>query len=70
MKDAMRKALVCKPNELRNSIAMGKDGPYATATNMNELIWDEDLANLCSQNVRQCKMKHDKCKPGTWLRRS
>lgn len=64
MEDSLKNALVDTHNELRNSIAMGKVRPYKSAANMNELLWDQDLANLCLQNVRQCEMEHDNCKPG------
>lgn len=64
MDDVLKTALVDAHNEVRNSVALGCEEPYESAANMNELIWNQDLSNLCLQNVRQCKMEHDNCKPG------
>lgn len=56
----MKNALVDVHNKYRNEIALGNIPNYSSATNMATMQWDNDLANLCSLNVRQCDMVHDK----------
>lgn len=59
MDAAMQKALLGIHNELRNEIALGKVNNYRPAANMATMKWDNDLANLCAYNVKQCNMAHN-----------
>lgn len=64
MDQCLKNALLAAHNNVRSKMARDIDDRYETAANMNELVWDQTLANLCLQNVRQCDMKHDICRPG------
>lgn len=57
MTKKLQNALVRKHNELRKKIADGKQKPYLRAKKMNTLKWNQNLANMCRLNVRQCDME-------------
>ncbi|XP_070497993.1 venom allergen-1-like [Chironomus tepperi] len=46
----------------RNLLASGKVPGFKSATKMNVLKWDPELAALAEFNVKQCEIKHDKCR--------
>ncbi|KAL7641606.1 UNVERIFIED_CONTAM: hypothetical protein RMT77_007479 [Armadillidium vulgare] len=59
-------------NNLRNEIATGiaaseNDTFFPTAANMEEIVWDEELANMAEANVKRCSMEPtcDKCRQTT-----
>lgn len=60
------KALIVKThNDYRSTVASGKlPGKLAgvTATRMDEIKWDNDLATVAEFHVKNCKMVHDKCR--------
>jgi hypothetical protein len=51
-------------NKARSLIATGPGtlGTLPTATKMNLVQWDNDLAYLAELNVKQCAFAHDKCR--------
>ncbi|KAL1502639.1 hypothetical protein ABEB36_007753 [Hypothenemus hampei] len=52
-------------NKLREKFASGKEQQTngLQVANMMEVKWDDDLAFLCSCNLKKCgKMKHDSCR--------
>ena len=59
-------AILAKHNELRRKVAKGLETQSTNgqnqpiATNMNELLWDEDLAVMAQTWVDQCPTDHDK----------
>jgi len=50
-----------KHNSLRNELA-GGSMQFAPAGQMAVMTWNDDMAYLASLNVKQCAMKHDKCR--------
>ncbi|KAL7631363.1 UNVERIFIED_CONTAM: hypothetical protein RMT77_018330 [Armadillidium vulgare] len=56
-------------NSLRNEFATGKAASennlfFPTAANMEEIVWDEELANMAEAKVKRCSMEPtcDKCR--------
>lgn len=52
-------------NHYRSMVAMGKLPKFSTATNMQQLLWDEELASVAQAKADQCtnangKLDHDK----------
>ncbi|XP_026475501.1 venom allergen 5-like [Ctenocephalides felis] len=64
---AEQKFVLDEHNNYRSIVAKGQAKNAAgqnlpAAKNMNELVWDDDLAHLAYLNVLQCKMSHDSCR--------
>lgn len=53
MNSPAQNALLDVHNKYRNEIALGNIPNYNSADNMATMQWDNDLANLCSLNVRK-----------------
>lgn len=49
-------------NRLRNKVALGQLPGFPKAVRMPILRWDDELAYLAELNVKQCEMRHDKCR--------
>lgn len=49
-------------NELRNKVARGLVKNQPSATNMQELEWDEELEYISQCWANQCKFEHDECR--------
>ncbi|XP_033607394.1 venom allergen 3-like [Cryptotermes secundus] len=59
--------IVRKHNELRSKVANGQEhkgnpGPQPPASNMAELVWDDELAEIAQRWADQCEVGHDKCR--------
>nr|P35786.1 RecName: Full=Venom allergen 5; AltName: Full=Allergen Ves s V; AltName: Full=Antigen 5; Short=Ag5; AltName: Full=Cysteine-rich venom protein; Short=CRVP; AltName: Allergen=Ves s 5 [Vespula squamosa] len=57
-------------NDFRNKVARGLEtrgnpGPQPPAKNMNNLVWNNELANIAQIWASQCKYGHDTCKDTT-----
>merc|ERR1712136_130923 len=62
---AMKDTILNKHNELRSLVANGEeergvDGGQPKATNMRELTWNDELAEVAQRWVNQCIAGHDK----------
>ncbi|XP_049813929.1 venom allergen 5-like [Schistocerca nitens] len=60
-------AIVAAHNELRNRVASGAEGrgspgPQPSASNMNALVWDSELAHVAQRWAEQCRFGHDSCR--------
>ncbi|XP_057380131.1 mucin-2-like [Daphnia carinata] len=54
-------------NDYRRKVAQGLEtrgnpGPQPSASNMRQLIWDEELAVMAQTHAQQCVFKHDTCR--------
>lgn len=49
-------------NELRNKVALGQVEPHPGASNMNQLVWDDELEFIAQCWANQCKFQHDNCR--------
>ncbi|XP_059351637.1 uncharacterized protein LOC132087747 [Daphnia carinata] len=54
-------------NEYRRRVAQGLEtrgnpGPQLSASNMRQLIWDEELAVMAQTHAQQCVFEHDTCR--------
>lgn len=49
-------------NKRRNLLAGGDVPNHDAACRMGTMQWDEQLAQLATLNVMQCKMQHDNCR--------
>ena len=64
--EAAKQALVDKHNELRRKVAKGEEtrghpGPQPPASNMNQLVWDDEVAKMAQTWADQCPPSpHDK----------
>lgn len=58
----MKTTILQAHNEKRNFIAGGGHAYLKPACRMATMQWDEELASMAALNVRQCRMKHDKCR--------
>lgn len=48
-------------NKRRNLLAGGDVPNHDAACRMGTMQWDQELANLATLNVMQCKIEHDDC---------
>ena len=60
MTESMKQELLDKHNELRARVANGEEAGQPSATNMNKLIWDDELASNAQLWV-------DQCPDGSWV---
>ena len=58
----MRRIILNNHNKLRNRVAQGGFQSYKSAVRMATMRWSPELAKLAAYNVKQCIMKHDKCR--------
>ncbi|XP_057372853.1 venom allergen 3 homolog [Daphnia carinata] len=54
-------------NDYRRKVAKGLEtsgtpGPQPSASNIRQLIWDEELAVMAQTHAQQCVFNHDKCR--------
>ncbi|KZS11284.1 putative Venom allergen [Daphnia magna] len=54
-------------NDYRRQVAQGLEtrgnpGPQPSASNMRQLIWDEELAVMAQTHAQQCVFEHDTCR--------
>jgi len=49
-------------NDYRNSIANGSVSPFATASRMATVQWDNELEIVASYNANRCTFAHDTCR--------
>ncbi|XP_069677831.1 venom allergen 3-like isoform X2 [Periplaneta americana] len=59
--------LLKKHNDLRRTVALGREtrgspGPQPPASDMSELMWDDELAKIAQRWSDQCTEGHDKCR--------
>jgi hypothetical protein len=59
LSDAEKTDIVDKHNELRSLVANGNQAKQPTASNMNKLQWDDELAKVAQMWVDQCPQGHD-----------
>lgn len=65
MTQELKNLIVKAHNDYRSTVASGKlPGSLAgtTATKMDEIKWDNDLATVAEFHVKNCKFAHDKCR--------
>ena len=55
-----KKVIVDKHNELRRRVAMGQEKNQPPASNMREIIWNDELATIAQRWTDQCNFGHDK----------
>ncbi|XP_066581946.1 uncharacterized protein [Prorops nasuta] len=65
--DEEKKILVDKHNEYRKHVASGKEtkgspGPQPAAKNMQDLEWDDEIAEVAQAWADQCDFSHDQCR--------
>ncbi|XP_044731398.1 venom allergen 3-like [Chrysoperla carnea] len=53
--------LLNKHNELRNRVAKGNQNGQPSASNMYELVWDDELANIAQCYANKCVFEHFRC---------
>ena len=54
MTESMKQELLDKHNELRAKVANGQEAGQPSATNMNKLVWDDELASNAQLWANQC----------------
>lgn len=62
--DADKDLVVKLHNEYRQKVATGREtlaGGLPTASNMMEMVWDDELAAVAQKHAEQCVFKHDCC---------
>ncbi|KAF8764848.1 CRISP/Allergen/PR-1 like protein [Argiope bruennichi] len=60
--DDDKKLLVKLHNQYREKVAMGREsaaGGLPTASNMLEMVWDDELANIAQKHAETCEFEHD-----------
>lgn len=65
MTQELKTLIVKTHNDYRSTVASGKlTGSLngITATRMDEMKWDNDLATVAEFHVKNCKFDHDKCR--------
>ena len=58
----LQQILLDAHNEKRNLVAGGGAPRHDAACRMATMQWDNELAQIASLNVRQCRMAHDQCR--------
>jgi hypothetical protein len=61
---AQKTELLRKHNELRNRVASGQQSRQPSATNMQEMIWDESLGTLAQNYANTCPGTHNPNRSG------
>ncbi|XP_067000503.1 venom allergen 5 [Anabrus simplex] len=56
---ADRQLILDEHNKLRQSLALGKVNGQPRASNMREMVWDDNLAALAQSWADQCTIAHD-----------
>jgi len=59
LNDEDKQALLDIHNDLRRETALGNTGSQPGATNMVEMIWDEEIAEGAKEYANQCIFAHD-----------
>jgi len=59
MTQASKEAVLAKHNELRRKVAKGEEADQPGASNMRELVWDEELEAIAQRWADQCTFGHD-----------
>jgi len=59
MSQASKEAVLAKHNELRRKVAKGEEAGQPGASNMRELVWDEELEAIAQRWADQCIFDHD-----------
>lgn len=54
-----KQQLLDQHNLLRTTVAVGKEAGEPSATNMNQLFWDDGLAQIASAWVEKCQWEHN-----------
>lgn len=49
-------------NTLRSKVALGQQSGQPIATNMRQMKWDSELANMAQAWANQCLFQHDTCR--------
>lgn len=62
MTQEMRRTVLEKHNEIRNTQAMGRTPGYGTAARMGTIMWDDELARFAETRARECSGGHDECR--------
>uniref|UniRef100_A0A182N0Q9 Venom allergen-1 n=1 Tax=Anopheles dirus TaxID=7168 RepID=A0A182N0Q9_9DIPT len=58
----LRQFILHQHNAVRARLASGAEAPFAAASRMPTVTWDDELANLAEINVRSCRFEHDECR--------
>merc|ERR1719369_1129517 len=58
--EAGKKKIVDKHNELRRRVAKGEEPNQPKASNMREMVWNNELAAIAQRWADQCTFGHDK----------
>jgi hypothetical protein len=67
-----KRYLLCKTNEIRSQVALGTvvddgtDGFWPTATDMQRMRWDENLAAVAQQHADRCVYEHNDGRDGDY----
>merc|ERR1712055_701703 len=67
MTQASKEAVLAKHNELRRKVAKGEEAGQPGASNMRELVWDEELEAIAQRWADQCTFEHDEERGRTML---
>jgi len=54
--------ILATSNQYRSNVALGKVAGQPAATNMRQLIWDNELATMAQAHAQQCVFQHDTCR--------
>ena len=59
MSQAGKDAILARHNDLRRRLAQGEEANQPAASDMRELVWDEELERIAQRWVDQCTPGHD-----------
>lgn len=54
-----KKEILETHNKYRSQVASGKLGGFPAATNMYQILWDDELADVAQAHANQCAFGHD-----------
>uniref|UniRef100_A0A6B2E6R9 Putative antigen 5-like salivary protein n=1 Tax=Phlebotomus kandelakii TaxID=1109342 RepID=A0A6B2E6R9_9DIPT len=65
LSDADKQSIVDRHNNFRRKVAQGQESGLPSASKMEEMYWDDNLAFVAGEHVKHGNFEHDQCRAST-----